>query len=89
MPEGWEPAPSSEIFEVLSGGTPKTDVPNYWDGSIPFFTPKDAPDHVYVLQTEKWVTEKGLNTCNSGLYPKDTIFITARGTCRQVGIGTM
>jgi type I restriction enzyme S subunit len=80
VPEGWEQKPSNEVLDVLSGGTPKTDVPAYWDGHIPFFTPKDAADNFYVLNTEKNITEKGLRTCNSRLYKKDTIFITARGT---------
>ena len=80
VPEGWEQKPSNEVLDVLSGGTPKTDVPAYWGGHIPFFTPKDAADNFYVLNTEKNITEKGLRTCNSRLYKKDTIFITARGT---------
>jgi type I restriction enzyme S subunit len=80
VPEGWEQKPSNEVLDVLSGGTPKTDVPVYWDGHIPFFTPKDAADNFYVLNTEKYITENGLRTCNSRLYKKDTIFITARGT---------
>ncbi len=86
VPEGWEPMPSSDMFDVLSGGTPKTDVPRYWDGPIPFFTPKDAPDHIYVSTTEKWITDKGLNSCNSRLYPKNTIFITARGTVGKLAL---
>ena len=43
IPEGWEVVPFTEIGEVLSGGTPKTDVAQYWDGEIPFFTPRDSP----------------------------------------------
>jgi len=68
------------VFDVLSGGTPKTNIPDYWDGDIPFFTPKDAKDDFYVLNTEKSITANGLRKCNSRLYRKNTIFITARGT---------
>jgi type I restriction enzyme, S subunit len=86
VPEGWEAMPSSKMFDVLSGGTPRTDIPQFWDGPIPFFTPKDAPDHIYVSTTEKWITEKGLSSCNSRLYPKNTIFITARGTVGKLAL---
>jgi type I restriction enzyme S subunit len=86
IPEGWKPMPSSDMFDVLGGGTPKTDVPHFWYGPIPFFTPKDAPDHIYVSTTEKWITDKGLNSCNSRLYPKNTIFITARGTVGKLAL---
>lgn len=84
VPEGWAVVPSNEVFQVMSGGTPNTDNPIYWDGEIPFFTPKDASDSFYVLKTERSITEKGLDTCSSRLYKKDTIFITARGTVGKI-----
>ncbi len=80
IPAGWEIKRYSNLVSVLSGGTPKTDIPAYWNGQIPFFTPKDARDIFYVDTTEKYITEAGLSACNSKLYPKDTVFITARGT---------
>ncbi len=84
IPEGWEIVSFTEIADVLSGGTPKTTVAEFWNGSIPFFAPKDAPTSLYATETEKTITEAGLNKCNSKLYPKDTVFITARGTVGKV-----
>lgn len=77
--------PFTSLINVLGGGTPKTGNPNFWNGSIPFFTPKDvgAP---YTFQTEKYITESGLARCNSRLYPKNTTFVTARGTVGKVGL---
>ena len=69
----------TEVVQVLGGGTPKTTTAEYWHGSIPFFTPKDAIG-LYVLTTEKSLSEIGLNNCNSQLYPANTVFVTARGT---------
>ena len=80
VPEGWERKTALEVMDVLSGGTPKTNVPGYWEGDIPFFTPKDATDCLYTFSTERTLTEDGLRHCSSRLYPKDTIFIAARGT---------
>ena len=80
VPEGWERKTAFEMMDVLSGGTPKTNVSGYWGGDIPFFTPKDATDCLYTFSTERTLTEDGLRNCNSRLYPKDTVFITARGT---------
>jgi type I restriction enzyme, S subunit len=59
---------------------------NYWDGDIPFYTPKDATDSVYVYNTQKMITEEGLRSCNSQLYTKDTVFITARGTVGNINL---
>jgi type I restriction enzyme S subunit len=84
VPEGWEVVPFTRIADVLSGGTPSTVVPAYWNGDIPFFTPKDIAASFYVLDTERKITDQGLRRCSSELYPKDTVFITARGTVGKV-----
>ena len=84
IPNDWEVVSFTDIADVLSGGTPKTEVPGYWDGEIPFFTPRDVPACFYVRETEKHVTEQGLSKCASELYPPDTVFITARGTVGKV-----
>lgn len=86
VPASWVPKPSSDLFEVMSGGTPNTDTASFWGGEIPFFTPKDAPENTYVLSTEKTLTASGLEACNSRLYPRDTIFITARGTVGKLAL---
>ena len=73
------------MIRVLGGGTPKTGNPEYWNGAIPFFTPKDVGEP-YTFHTEKNLTEAGLNNCNSRLYPINTSFVTARGTVGKVSL---
>lgn len=86
IPKGWRVVPFTEVVQVLGGGTPKTDVADNWNGDIPFFTPKDAGSTTYALQTEKALTDKGLKACNSGLYPENTVFVTARGTVGKIAL---
>jgi restriction endonuclease S subunit len=80
IPDGWGVRPLSDIVDVLSGGTPSTKVEEYWNGDIPFFTPKDSSSGLYSIHTEKYITSMGLTKCNSRLYSPNMIFITARGT---------
>jgi type I restriction enzyme S subunit len=80
IPEGWRVLPFLSIARLCSGGTPKTDQKEFWNGSIPFFTPKDVGDSAFCLSTEKTITEEGLMNCNSSLYKAFTTFLTARGT---------
>lgn len=75
----------TEIIQILGGGTPKTSESSYWNGNVPFFTPKDVGSP-YTLTTEKTITEEGLAHCNSRLYPVNTVFVTARGTVGKVGL---
>jgi type I restriction enzyme S subunit len=77
--------PFTDIVQVLGGGTPKTGTVKFWDGSIPFFTPKDAFG-TYTLTTEKTLTEAGLSNCNSRFYPINTVFVTARGTVGKLAL---
>ena len=80
-----ELVPFTSVIQILGGGTPKTGNPMFWNGDVPFFTPKDIGTP-YTLTTEKTITEDGLAHCNSRLYPVNTVFVTARGTVGKVGL---
>ena len=86
VPEGWLSGTAHDFVTIMSGGTPNTRMDSYWDGDIPFFTPKDAPDTFFVLETEKHLTESGVTKCNSKLFTKGTVFITARGTVGKIAM---
>ncbi len=83
--ESPERRPFTSLINVLGGGTPKTSTPDFWNGDVPFFTPKDA-GVPYTFQTEKTITESGLAHCNSQLYPRNTTIVTARGTVGKVSL---
>lgn len=86
VPEGWDRSTAFSAMEVLSGGTPRTTVSDYWDGDLPFYTPKDATDTSYVIRTERSITELGLKNCSSRLYSTHTVFISARGTVGKLNL---
>ena len=78
----WKVGVLADIVEILSGGTPKTSVLQYWDGGIPWYTAKDAPSlsDVFVLATERTVTQAGIDNSAAKVLPARTTTITARGT---------
>lgn len=84
IPQGWKEGNYTDIVEIRGGGTPKTDMQEYWNGNIPFFSPKDVGAGCFILDTEKYITAKGLENCNSSLFQPNTVFITARGTVGKV-----
>ena len=84
IPDGWSVIGYGDAVDIKGGGTPPTNNPEFWNGSIPFFTPKDVSSDCFAIHTEKSITEAGLSNCNSKLYAKDTVFITARGTVGKV-----
>ena len=86
VPEGWSICPFSSKVDIMSGGTPKTSIPDYYNGRIPFYTPKDSDGAFFAYKTQINITEGGLKNCNSRLYPSKTVIITARGTVGKTTI---
>jgi len=86
IPSGWECCSFTQLVEVISGGTPKTSIDEYWNGSINWFSVVDAPSgcDCWVIQTEKSITPQGLDSCSSKLLPTSTTIISARGTVGKV-----
>ncbi|MGZ8548918.1 MAG: restriction endonuclease subunit S, partial [Sulfuricurvum sp.] len=81
IPKGWEVKPLTECTKVLGGGTPKTSIPEYWNGDIPWFSVVDAPSgsDVFVVETEKNITQEGLKNSSTKLLDAGTTIVTARG----------
>ena len=77
----------SDLVDVIGGGTPKTTEESYWNGSIPWLSVKDfCGDKKYVYNTEKSITEEGLNNSSTKLLHKDNIIISARGTVGELAM---
>ena len=88
VPKGWSTIPFRDSINVIGGGTPKTSVPEYWGGDIPWFSVVDAPStsDVFVVDTEKHITEAGLNGSSTKLLPAGTTIISARGTVGRLAL---
>ena len=81
----WEFHSLSSIIELIGGGTPKTSIPEYWNGDIPWLSVNDfAGDSRYVSSTEKHITQAGLDNSSAKLLRKGDIIISARGTVGEL-----
>lgn len=90
IPSGWAVKSLASLVELIGGGTPKTKMPEYWGGKIPWFSVVDAPNEsdLWVVDTEKHITEMGLENSSAKILPEETTIISARGTvgkCALVG----
>jgi type I restriction enzyme S subunit len=88
IPEGWRVGSLDRMIEILSGGTPKTSNPDYWNGEIPWFSVVDAPKQsdIYVIETEKKITQRGIENSAAQILPEGTTIITARGTVGKIAL---
>ncbi len=68
-----------ELGEVVGGGTPSTTNESYWNGNIPWISPKDLTgyNNVYISHGEKFITEEGLKS-GTTLLPQNTVLMSSR-----------
>lgn len=80
--ESWVKKSLYDVIELIGGGTPKTEVAEYWDGNIQWLSCGDiASNHKsFVISSEKAITDLGLQNSSTRLLPKFSMAITARGT---------
>lgn len=80
IPLGWDGSNILTVADLFGGGTPTKKKPEYWNGTIPFFTPSDADGSSFKFATEDYISEEGLKKSSTKLFKKNTVFITARGS---------
>lgn len=88
VPKGWKVSPILDHCTLLSGGTPKTSVPEYWDGNIHWVTAKDLSQngHTFIINTERKITPLGVEKSATKLLPMYTTVISARGSVGKFAI---
>lgn len=81
----WEQRKLGEIAEITSGGTPSTNVKEYWEGDIDWYSPVEIGKERYVFSSQRKITEFGLKKSSAKILPANkTILFTSRA-----GIGDM
>jgi len=81
IPKGWRPGTIEDMAEVVGGSTPSTTNPTFWEnGTHHWATPKDLAtlDVPALLDTERSVTDAGLQQISSGLLPAGTVLLSSR-----------
>ena len=85
-------AKSPLVRRVDTGSTPSTRRDDYWDGDVPWLTPKEITgltDRLFVSQTERAITEEGLASCSAKLLPAGTVMLTKRAPVGAVVVNTV
>ena len=91
LPEGWrweKLGGKKGCCDIINGSTPSTDNPEYWNGDILWATPTDLGSlrSIYLNDTEKKITNAGLNSCSTKLLPVGTVLMTSRAPVGNIAI---
>lgn len=91
LPEGWEVKKLGEVCDLINGGTPKTNIKEYWDGDIRWITPADLGklSDIAVYETPRKITELGLQKSSAKLFPKDSVILSTRAPIGHLAINKL
>ena len=88
MPNNWKTYKLSDIGEIIGGGTPSTSKQEYYNGDIPWITPRDLSNHssMFISKGERSITELGLKNSSAKLMPEGTVLLTSRAPIGYLAI---
>ena len=87
----WPVATVGEVCEVVSGATPRTGTPEFWDGNVPCVTPKDVSElgQKHLSDTPRKITKAGLKSCSARMLPAQSVLFSSRAPIGLVAINTL
>jgi len=87
----WQVKKLGEVGRITGGSTPSTKVTEYWNGDIPWLTPSEVTknESIYIDQTERYITQDGVNSCGTAVLPAGTVMMTSRATIGYPVINTV
>lgn len=89
VPKNWVWIEIGSIIEVVSGGTPKSNVTEYYEnGDIAWITPADLSGYnsIYISNGRRNITKLGLEKSSAKLMPKDSVLMSSRAPIGYVVI---
>lgn len=88
IPQEWEVKPLHYLGQIYSGGTPDTEVEEYWNGDIAWCTPSDITKLTtkYIECTDVNITDRGLKESSATLLPPQSIVVCTRATIGNAAI---
>jgi type I restriction enzyme S subunit len=84
----WEVKRLGDVAEIVSGGTPRTTEPRYWNGGVKWCTPTDITRYAgkYLSETERTISQLGLEHSGASLLPSGALLLCSRATIGEVKI---
>jgi type I restriction enzyme, S subunit len=91
LPKGWKKAKIRElVIKMRSGGTPRTNINDYYGGNIPFVMIEDLTScGLYLTKTRLKITEKGLQNSNTWIVPPGSILLSMYATIGETAINSI
>ena len=76
--DAWEQRKLGEVATVTGGGTPSTNISEYWNGDIDWYSPVEIGENRYVSGSIRKITKLGLEKSSAKILPVGTVLFTSR-----------
>ena len=76
--EDWEQRKLGDIATITGGGTPSTNISEYWNGDIDWYSPVEIGENRYVSGSIRKITKLGLEKSSAKILPVGTVLFTSR-----------
>ena len=87
IPSHWTVRKIKNGFSIVSGATPKSDKPEYWDGDVAWITPADyKTDDKYVGAGRRNLSDEGYASCGTTIVPAGSVIFSKRAPVGTVAI---
>lgn len=74
-----------DICEIVSGSTPKTGIPEYWDGDKKWITPAEINEESYIItDSARKLTELGVKKTGLSPFPEGTVILSSRARLEKL-----
>lgn len=84
----WKQYRLGEVSEIIGGGTPNTKKAEYWNGNISWYSPTEIGENIYLHESQKKITELGLQKSSARILPIGTVLFTSRAGIGKTAILT-
>ncbi|MGF0133570.1 restriction endonuclease subunit S [Limosilactobacillus reuteri] len=84
--DDWERRKLGEAAEIIGGGTPSTQISNYWNGDINWYTPAEISNFIYTRKSKRKISMEGLENSSARLLPVGTVLFTSRAGIGKTAI---
>lgn len=74
----WEQCKLGEVADIIGGGTPSTEIDEYWNGNIDWYSPFEIGSQIFLNGSRKKITEVGLQKSSANVLPVGTVLFTSR-----------
>ncbi|EII3540816.1 restriction endonuclease subunit S [Escherichia coli] len=84
----WPMVKLKDCCEVVGGATPKRNIASYWEGDIPWITPKDISNlnSPFIYEAPEHISSAGYKAAATYMLPVGTVLLTSRAPIGNVAI---